>query len=375
MTDDTRQKDNLAGSGQAANGHAATKRSVAASRGFIQWMIRQRLSLVCTSYQAGQLLCIGSRNDGHPVISPARFARAMGLTAFSERLYVAALTRIWRLENTLRPDELVEERFDRLFTPRNAQVTGDLDLHELGVEPSGRMVFVNTKYSCLATVSMAHAFKPLWKPKFISKLVAEDRCHLNGLGLHDGRVRYVTACSTTDVVDGWRDHRRSGGIVIDVDTDRIIAEGFSMPHSPRVRRGQIWLLDSGTGWLCRVDLQSGRRENVTFCPGFLRGLAFYGDYAIVTISLPRRGNFEGLELDNALKERGVTPWCGLLVIDLRQGGITEWMRFEGEVVELFDVGVVESSRCPLALAPDSPELHDAITFEDIAPVLIKRAIS
>src|SRR5215813_11639943 len=106
MTDDTRQKDNLAGSGQAANGHAATKRSVAASRGFVQWMIRQQLSLVCTSYQAGQLLCVGSRSDGLPVINPARFARAMGLTAFSQRLYVATRTRIWRLENTLRPREL-----------------------------------------------------------------------------------------------------------------------------------------------------------------------------------------------------------------------------------------------------------------------------
>jgi len=148
-----------------------------------------------------------------------------------------------------------------------------------------------------------------------------------------------------------------------------------MPHSPRVRSGQIWLLESGTGWLCRVDLQTGRRENVTFCPGFLRGLAFHADYAIVTISLPRRGNFEGLELDSALKQRGVTPWCGLLVIDLRQGGIIEWLRFEGEVVELFDVGVVESSRCALALAPDSPELHETITFEDMVAVPIARAIS
>jgi uncharacterized protein (TIGR03032 family) len=340
------------------------KRSASTSRGFVQWMIRQQVSLVCTSYQTGQLLCVGSRSDGLPMITPARFARAMGLTAFSQRLYLAAQTRLWRLENTLRPNELANERFDRLFVPRNAQVTGDLDVHELAVEPSGRMVFVNTKYGCLATVSMSHAFKPLWKPRFISRLVAEDRCHLNGLGLQDGRARYVTACSTTDVVDGWRDHRRSGGVLINVDTDRVVAEGFSMPHSPRVHGGMVWLLHSGTGWLCRVDPQTGKRENVVFCPGFLRGLAFHGDYAVVTVSMPRRGRFEGLELEDALKERGVAPWCGLLVIDLRQGGIVEWLRFEGEVVELFDVGVVESSRCAMALAPDSPELQDAITFEE-----------
>lgn len=373
MTGDQHQKEIPTTKKPVADGHAVKKRSVAASRGFVQWMIRQRLSLVCTSYQAGQLLCVGSQSDGLPVINPARFARAMGLTAFSQRLYVATQTRIWRLENTLRPSELADERCDRVFTPRNAQVTGDLDVHELGVEPSGRMVFVNTKYGCLATVSMSHAFKPLWKPKFISKLVAEDRCHLNGLGLLDGRVKYVTACSTTDVVDGWRDHRRAGGVLIDVETDHVVAEGFSMPHSPRVRGGQIWLLDSGTGWLCRVDAQTGRRENVAFCPGFLRGLALRGDYAIATISLPRRGNFEGLELEDTMKERCVTPWCGLLVIDLRQGGIGEWLRFEGEVVELFDVGVVENSRCALALAPDSLELQAAITFDDMMPAVVKKS--
>ena len=366
MADDQAVMDKASlGSKQPGAEPERRKRSASVSRGFVQWMIRQQLSLACTSYQTGQLLCVGSRSDGQPMITPARFARAMGLTAFSQRLYLAAQTRLWRLENTLRPGELANERFDRLFVPRNAQVTGDLDVHELAVEPSGRMVFVNTKYGCLATVSMSHAFKPLWKPKFISRLVAEDRCHLNGLALQDGRPRYVTACSTTDVVDGWRDHRRSGGVLIDVDNDRVVAEGFSMPHSPRVHGGQIWLLDSGTGWLRRIDPQTGKGENVAFCPGFLRGLAFHGDYAVATISMPRRGRFEGLELEDALKERGVAPWCGLLVIDLRQGGVVEWLRFEGEVVELFDVGIVEGARCAMALSPDSPELQDAITCEEM----------
>ncbi len=39
----------------------------------------------------------------------------------------------------------------------------------------------------------------------------------------DGKARYVTACSETDIVDGWREHRRDGGIVIDIERDEIIA--------------------------------------------------------------------------------------------------------------------------------------------------------
>jgi Domain of unknown function (DUF4915) len=43
-----------------------------------------------------------------------------------------------------------------------SRITGDLALHELGIEPHDRMIFVNIKYSCLATVRMTHSFKPVW---------------------------------------------------------------------------------------------------------------------------------------------------------------------------------------------------------------------
>jgi Domain of unknown function (DUF4915) len=73
------------------------------------------------------------------------------------------------LENSLRPKEVISEQWDRLFVPRNVQMTGPCNLHELCVEPSGRIIFANTRYACLATISMTYAFKPLWKPPFISK--------------------------------------------------------------------------------------------------------------------------------------------------------------------------------------------------------------
>jgi len=333
------------------------------SPGLVRWLIRHQIALVCSSYQTGRLLFIGAQSNGASVVSRTQFAGAMGLAAFPQRLYLAGRTTIWRLENTLRADELVDNRFDRLFVPRNAQFTGDLGVHEIAVEPDGRIIFVNTKYSCLATVSTTHAFTPLWKPAFISKLAAEDRCHLNGLGMEDGRARYATACASADIVDGWRDRRADGGVLIDMADDRVVAEGFSMPHSPRVHGGFVWLHDSGSGHLCRIDPRSGRRENVVFCPGFLRGLAFVGTYAVVTLSLPRHGRFSGLALQDSLAKQQTVPWCGLMVIDTRRGDIVEWARFTDEV-ELFDVAVIPMTRCPMALAPDSSDMQDAITFEE-----------
>ena len=194
-----------------------------------------------------------------------------------------------------------------------------VSLHSL--DDDGRVVFVNTQFGCLATLSERASFAPLWRPKFVSALVPEDRCHLNGLALRGGRVRYVTVVSQSNVADGWRDRRRDGGCVIDVPSGEIVASGMSMPHSPRWYRDKLWVLNSGTGEFRDVDLRQGRFEPIAFCPGYLRGLAFVGDYAVVTLFKLRDDvTFGGLSLDDQLRGHGADVKCGLQVIDLRTGG-------------------------------------------------------
>jgi uncharacterized protein (TIGR03032 family) len=287
----------------------------------------------------------------------------MGVHAQSDRLYVGGLFQIWRLENVLAPDERANGHFDRLFVPRNAQTVGDVDVHEVSVDKSGRILFVNTKFSCLATVSLKYGFRPIWKPEFISKLAAEDRCHLNGLAMQDGLPRYCTAVSRSDVLNGWRQRRHEGGVLIDIQNDRIVTDQLSMPHSPRVWNGQIYALDSGRGWLIRIDPETGKKEDIAFCPGFLRGMTIHNGFAIATISLPRDGTFSGLELDGALKKRDGDPWCGVLVISLQSGDIVEHVRLDGAIKELFDVAVIPGAVCPMAIGIDSPEISSMITYD------------
>jgi uncharacterized protein (TIGR03032 family) len=335
------------------------------TRGFGEWLIHHRVGLVCSTYQTGHLLFVGVRPNGAPVPSAAAFSCAMGIAAFSQRVYVGTRREIWRLENVLGTRELDSGTFDRLYIPRNAQVTGDIDIHELAVDPDGRILFANTRYSCLATISPTRAFKPLWKPKFISRLAPEDRCHLNGLAMENGRPRYVTACSTGDAVESWRGRLRDGGVVIDIENDAVVAEGLSMPHSPRVWNDVLYVFEAGRGWLVRVDRDTGKREDVTFCPGFARGLAFVSHYAVATISLPRATVFDHLPLAEGMRARGASPWCGLLIIDLRNGDIAHWLRMRGDVTELFDVGVIVGIRCPRGLGPDATELADAVRGEEV----------
>jgi uncharacterized protein (TIGR03032 family) len=160
------------------------------------------------------------------------------------------------------------------------------------------------------------------------------------------------------VVDGWRDRRRDGGVVVEVPSGRAVTSGLSMPHSPRWHRGRLWLHDSGTGRFGFVDLEAGRFDPLAFCPGYLRGLAFVGDYAVVGLSQPRRDHtFGGLALDEELARRGAQARCGLLVIDTRSGDAAHWLRVEGLVRELYDVAVLPGVGRPMALGFKSDEIQ------------------
>jgi uncharacterized protein (TIGR03032 family) len=345
---------------------AAESITVSCSRGFTEWLLSRRVGLTLTSYRSGRLYLVGVMPNGNLSWHERRFDRAMGLVAQPQRLYLASHWQLWRLENVLRPDEATDTGFDRLFVPRNAQTTGDLDVHEIGLLADGTVVLVNTLYSCLATLSATHSFRPLWKPPFISRLAPEDRCHLNGLAMAEGRPRYATAACHSDVVDGWRHRRADGGCLLDIGEDRVVCEGLSMPHSPRLHRGRLWLLNSGEGQLGFVEPQHGRFEPLTFLPGFLRGLAFAGGHAVVGLSLPRDQSFAGLGLDQELRRRDADPWCGLQVVDLRNGDVVQWLRIEGLVRELFDVGIIAGTRCPGALGLQTSEIQTLRTIEEPA---------
>ena len=187
----------------------------------------------------------------------------------------------------------------------------------------------------------------------------------NGLALADGQPRYVTAVSTSDVVDGWRDRRQDGGCLVEVPSGRIVASGLSMPHSPRLYRGRVWLLNSGAGMLGSVEPGGGAFEPLTFCPGYLRGMAFCGDYAVVGLSQPRQDKtFGGLALDGELDRRGALARCGLQVIDVRSGDVAHWLRIEGMVRELYDVVVLPGVSRPMALGFKTDEIQRTIAVDD-----------
>ena len=332
------------------------------SRHFTTWLAENGISLAFTTYQAGKLFLLGHNPNGEISIFERTMDRCMGMWSDSQTLYVSTLYQLWRFENALEPGQL-SNNYDRVYVPQMCYVTGNLDIHDVALDGQNRVVFANTLMNCLSHVSDTHSMRPYWQPPFISRLATEDRCHLNGFAMRDGLPAYVSCASRSDVADGWRDRRNDGGVVVDVASNEIVLEGLSMPHSPRWYGGKLWLLDSGTGHLGYADLNKGRFERVAFCPGFLRGLAFIGDFAIIGSSLSRKNDtFQGLALDDELAKRDADPRCGLFVINLRTGDLAHSVRMEGVVSELYDVSVLPGVRRPMAIGFKSDEIKHTISI-------------
>jgi uncharacterized protein (TIGR03032 family) len=345
-----------------ANTGANPQLEIMGSRQLTSWMAENTLSLAFTTYQTGKLFFIGLQPDGRLSIFERTFNRCMGLCADDNTLYMSSLYQLWRFENFFEEGQS-HEGFDRMYVPVNGHTTGDLDIHDVAVMDDGQVVFVNTLFSCLSVLDPKHSFTPIWQPKFISKLAAEDRCHLNGLAMENGKPKYVTAVAQADVADGWRDHRHDGGCIIDVTNDEIIATGLSMPHSPRVYQDKLWVLNSGTGEFGTVDRENGKFDPVAFCPGYMRGLTFVGDYAIVGLS-KARGNktFSGLALDDRLADKKAEAQCALQIIDLKSGDIVNWLKIDGVVEELYDVVALPNAIRPMALGFKSDEIRHVISM-------------
>ncbi len=348
------------------------------SRGFADWMASAGVSLAVTTYQAGKLFMLGATPAGQLAIFERTLPRCMGVGVSPDGGSFAVATEV----QILRFDDLMTQgagagrdgayaEADAVYAPHAAWITGDLDVHDVAWSTDGRPVFANTLFSCVATVSDGASFRPLWRPSFVSRLAPEDRCHLNGLALQDGRPRWVTAVAPSDVADGWRDRRGDGGLLLDMDAEDSKAErtleGLSMPHSPRVHGERLWLLNSGRGELGWVDLRASkpRFEPVALCPGYARGLSFVGRHAVAGLSLARQDRtFSDLPLDNALRTRGAEARCGLVVIDTLTGDTVAWIRIEGLVRELFDVAILPKRRRPSLVGLLGDDIRRMISIED-----------
>lgn len=312
-------------------------------------------SLLISTYQAGRLIV--ARADGKVVNTHfLSFRKPMGMAADATRFYLGTQHAVEEFRNVPAVARRLQPpgRHDAVYVPRNRHVTGNIDIHEMGLG-GGECWYVNTLFSCLCTLDTEHSFVPRWRPRFVSALAPEDRCHLNGLAMLEGKPRWLTALGETDTPQGWRANKKDGGILIDALSNEIVARGLSMPHSPRWYQGRLWFLESGRGSLATIDPANGRVETVARLPGFTRGLDFVGPVAFVGLSQLRETNaFTDIPVTDEHAERA----CGVWLVDIQTGATVGFLRFSGQVQEIFAVQALQGVRFP-ELLDGASELIDS----------------
>lgn len=334
-------------------------------------LARLRASVLVSTYQSGRIIAL--RADGDRLNTHLRyFSNPMGLAFDGQRLSIGTSNEIWDYRNM--PDvarRLHPEKHDACFIPRNMHVTGDIRVHEIAFDGAGELWVVNTRFSVLCTLHRDYSFMPRWRPPFVTALAAEDRCHLNGLCMVNGQPRFVTALGRTDGVEAWRADKTRGGIVMEVPSGEIVAQGLSMPHSPRWHDGRLWVLESAKGTVVTLDPATGRCDTVAELPGFTRGLAFCGHLAFVGLSQVRESVFDGIPLGQRLLPE--QRCCGVWVIDTTSGATVGFVKFEGVVQEIFDVQMLSDIVYPDILEPDAELVGAAFVLSDEALADVPRA--
>jgi uncharacterized protein (TIGR03032 family) len=318
-------------------------------------------SLMVTTYQAGKLVMVRADN-GRLNTHFRGFNVPMGLALAGDRLAIGTALEIWEFHNAPAVADKLEPagKHDACFLPRGSHTTGNIQIHEMAWGQE-ELWFANTRFSCLCTRDDRYSFVPRWRPPFVSGLAPEDRCHLNGLAMVDGRPRFLTALAVSDEPAGWRPHKRNGGVLLDLPSGEIVCLGLSMPHSPRWHDGRLWVLNSGAGGLGVVDLNTGRYEEIAALPGFTRGLDILGRYAFIGLSQVRESAvFSGIAIaDRPVAER----CCGVWVVDIVTGKIVAFVRFEDRLQEIFAVQVV-GHRFPDLINHDLARIADSFVLPD-----------
>lgn len=330
------------------------------SKNFPDLLRRLNISLAVTTYQAQRLLTFSPSGPEKLFMLMRVFDRPTGLAIGENQMAMCAKNMVWFFRPAGEVSDLEGKRlpYDLCLTPHKAYITGDFSGHEMAFVPgmgnaegNSLLHICNTRFSCICQLDEKYSFRPVWRPRFVTEIAPEDRCHLNGLAVDSTGIRYVTALGETNTKDGWRPNKAEGGIVIDYRTSEIVARGLSMPHSPRLYDNKLWVLDSGRGELLTINPDTGEKQTRGKFHGFLRGLAFYENYAFIGLcKIREKKTFGNLPIESMYKEFE----CAIYAIDLRNSDQFAFIQFTRGIEELFDIQILPGVQNPHVIGMEEP---------------------
>ncbi|MHC1776850.1 MAG: TIGR03032 family protein [Lentimicrobium sp.] len=325
-------------------------------------LMKLNCSLAISTYQAGKLIFLSPKNEEHLVQLPRTFNKPMGLAFHpgSGKLAMACRDEVIVFADSpalAKSYPKKQDTYDALYMPRATYHAGPLDIHDLSWGENG-LYAVNTLFSCLISIDDNHNFTPYWIPPFITDLKSDDKCHLNGMVMLNGRPKYATAFNQGNGFQSWREGVTTDGVLMDVETNRIIAANLAMPHSPRLIEGGLFVLLSATGDIIKVDPDSGVCETITRINGFIRGMTHYKDFLFVGLSRLRQNSSTFAKLKIAEKSN----YAGIAIVHLPTGSFVGEIKYHSSVDEIYDVQILPDKIRPNIFNTIQPEYKTGISI-------------
>jgi uncharacterized protein (TIGR03032 family) len=327
-----------------------------------EFLMQMQASIIITTYQAGKVIFISSKNENELVQLPRTFHKPMGVALQGDKMAIATKDEVVVLVNDKRIAPVYPRKpntYDNFFLPRATYYTGQVDIHDLDYGTAGLWA-VNTSFSCLTLVNDDFSFVPKWQPHFISDLASEDRCHLNGMALQNGKPTFVTALGTGNTPQSWRQNIVKGGVLMDVSTNEIVTKGLAMPHSPRFYKNDLMVLLSAAGEFGRIDTTTGKYETVTKLNAFVRGLAIVGDFAFIGVSKLRQNSstFKDLEIAK------LSSWSGVSIVHIPSGAVAAQLQYLASVDEIYDIQILPNASRPNILNHYTEDYKKALSIPE-----------
>ncbi|MBU2921998.1 TIGR03032 family protein [Winogradskyella psychrotolerans] len=328
-------------------------------------LYKLQCSIVLSTFQAGKIVTLSPINEDRITQLARNFNRPMGITFTDnyEKLAIACENEVIQLKNS----EILAKNYPKkpntysnMYFPMSTNYTGKLDLHDLSYGTDNELYAINTLFSCISTFDNDYNFKSYWKPDFITELKPEDRCHLNGMAMKDGKPKYVTAFNTGNTAKSWQKDLTKTGVLIDVDTNEIILSGLGMPHTPRFINGKLYLLLSATGQLVEVDIENKSYTEVINLNGFVRGMSFYKDYIFIGLSKLRQNSSSFAHLDVAK----FSNYAGVAIVHLPTKSYQGLLKYKTSVDEIYDLEILPDFLRPNILNNFTETHRQAILADD-----------
>lgn len=320
----------------------------------------KKITIGISTYQAGKVIFLSALDDNRIIQLPRNFPRAMAVGKKDRKIAIASKDEVVVLAHEPSLAGAYPKKpntYDTLYVPHVTYHTGALDIHGLAWGADGLWA-VNTSFSCLCLLSEDYSFIPKWQPPFITKLASEDRCHLNSFAFKDGKPAYVTTFGDSDEYQGWRKKIPGSGMIINVDSNEILARDLPMPHSLILEDNSLLFLLSATGELARLDLSTGKTEVLKKIGGFVRGMAKHDDHLFIAVSKLRQNSSTFKDLPIAEENHQ----AGIIILHLPTLAVMGQIRYNFSVDEIFDVFILPDMQRPGIINTESDIYKRALSI-------------